>query len=491
MLKTTIDYSLKEIIFMVILFTIPLAYAQNYPEYGVRVETIADNLSIPWSIDFANDGRIFFTERTGNLRVIQDGELLPPIMSMDVAGGEGGLLGVVLDPKFDQNHYIYLYYTYNEFFDTKNKVVRYVESENSIKEDKVLIEPFAGASYHDGGRMKFGPDKKLYITTGDAGIPDMAQDPNTVVGKILRINSDGTIPQDNPFGNSVYSFGHRNPQGIAWNDAGVMFATEHGPSGWRGVAHDEINKIIPGENYGWPEIIGDETKQGMTNPTLHSGDDTWAPSGATFYYSEKIPQWTGKLFVATLRGQHLHMISFDQEIITSHEKLFLGDFGRLRDVVEGPDGNLYLLTSNQDGRGNPVHNDDKILKIIPISIIKSFEECVEAGNPVMESYPRQCSTEEGKHFVEIISKIPDWVRKTAKWWSLSEISDKDFILSLEYLIKEKIIILPQEIQSKVDLEPSLPSWLRKNTGLWSQGLLDDNEFFKSIQWMINNGFIKI
>ena len=198
---------MKEIIVGIVLFLlIPVAFAQEYPELGVRVETVADNLTIPWSIDFAPDGRIFFTERIGDLRVIQDGQLLQPIMSLDVAGGEGGLLGVVLDPDFEQNHYVYLYLTYNEFFETKNKVVRYVESENSLKEDKILLEPFAGASYHDGGRLKFGPDGKLYITTGDAGNPELAQDLNSLGGKILRINSDGTIPDDNPWENSpVYS----------------------------------------------------------------------------------------------------------------------------------------------------------------------------------------------------------------------------------------------------------------------------------------------
>ena len=231
LLEKKLSIYVKEIIFaLVLLFSIPVVFAQDYPEYGVRVKTIADNLSIPWSIDFAPDGRIFFTERTGELRVIQDGQLLPSILSLNVAGGEGGLLGVALDPNFDQNHYVYLYYTYNEFFETKNKVVRYVESKNSLVEDMVLVEPFAGASYHDGGRLKFGLDDKLYITTGDAGMSDISQDKNSVVGKILRINPDGTIPDDNPFGDMIYSIGHRNPQGIDWDNNSRLIATEHGPS---------------------------------------------------------------------------------------------------------------------------------------------------------------------------------------------------------------------------------------------------------------------
>jgi len=429
----------KEIIVGIVLFLlIPVAFAQEYPELGVRVETVADNLTIPWSIDFAPDGRIFFTERIGDLRVIQDGQLLQPIMSLDVAGGEGGLLGVVLDPDFEQNHYVYLYLTYNEFFETKNKVVRYVESENSLKEDKILLEPFAGASYHDGGRLKFGPDGKLYITTGDAGNPELAQDLNSLGGKILRINSDGTIPDDNPWENSpVYSIGHRNPQGIDWDESGNLVATEHGS-----FAHDEINLITPGTNYGWPDIIGDETMEGLQNPILHTGDDTWAPSGSEFYSGEKIPQWSGKYFVATLRGSHLHMIDFDLQnnMVVSHEKLFQNEFGRLRDVATGPDGFLYILTSNQDGRGTPQTNDDRILRIVPMNnLINSFEDCVAAGNPIMESYPRQCRTEDGKHFVEEISKIPDWVKNIFVWYGQDQVSEDELLNAIKYLITEKII----------------------------------------------------
>lgn len=483
----------KKIILAILFVAFPQAYAQaytlEYSEYGVSVETIADNLSIPWSIDFAPDNRIFFTERSGTLRVIQDGELLPPILSLDVAGGEGGLLGVALDPNFQQNHYVYLYYTYEEFFQTKNKVVRYIEKNNSLTEDLVLIEPFTGASYHDGGRLKFGPDGKLYITTGDAGIPELSQDEKNISGKILRINSDGTIPDDNPLTNAVYSFGHRNPQGIAWDKDGRMFSTEHGPSGWRGIAHDEINQIISGRNYGWPEIIGDETKNGMINPILHSGDDTWAPSGASFYYGEKIPKWTGKFFVATLRGEHLHMITFEQGRIESHEKLFLGEFGRLRDVVEGPDEHLYLLTSNNDGRGNPSQNDDRILRIVPLSQISSFEQCQSAGNPIMESYPRQCRTQDDEIFFDTIGKIPDWIKNITMWWSLKQISDNDFVLGIGYLINKGIIVVPDEITSEEESEQSISSWLRESASLWSQGNLSDKEFFKSIQWLIDNGFI--
>ena len=487
---------LKKIIFFISLFIFPAAYAEDYPEYGVSVETVAENLNIPWSIDWISDKTMLFTERNGHLRIIEDGQLLKePLLSVNVGGVEGGLLGIAVDPNYDENKYIYLYYTYNEFLSITNKLVRYQLSDGQIIEDKVLLDGIPGGPFHDGGRIKFGPDGKLYITTGEAGNPALSQDLNSLGGKILRINSDGTNPKDNPWKESpIYSIGHRNPQGIDWDSSGNLVATEHGPSGWRGVAHDEVNVIIPGTNYGWPDIIGDETAEGLQNPILHTGDETWAPSGAEFYYGDKIPQWTGKFFVATLRGNHLHMIDFDLQNnrVISHEKLFQDEFGRLRDVRTGPDGFLYILTSNQDGRGSPDANDDRILRIVPLDEpIDNFDDCISAGNPIMESYPRQCRTEDGKYFVEQITKIPDWVRKNAKWWSLTQISDKDFVVGLEYLVKQKIITIPKDTVSNEDSQSNLPSWLRKNAGWWSQGLLSDDEFVKSIQWMINNGFIRI
>ena len=489
------QYPTIGIVFVICAFTIPAVFAQEYQDLEVRVETVADNLTIPWSIDWLPDGTILFTERNGHLRIIQDGELLEePLLSLGVGGVEGGMLGMAVDPKFEENNFIYIYYTYNEFLSTINKLVRFQLVDEMLTEDKILLDGIPGGPFHDGGRIQFGPDGKLYITTGDAGDPKLAQDLNSLGGKILRINSDGTIPDDNPFLNSpIYSLGHRNPQGIDWDESGNLVATEHGPSGWRGVAHDEINVIIPGTNYGWPDIIGDETANGLQKPILHTGDDTWAPSGAEFYYGDKISEWTGKYFVATLRGSHLHMIEFDLEnnLVLSHKKLFQEEFGRLRDVQTGPDGLLYVLTSNQDGRGFPNTNDDKILRIAPINEINSFEECVKGGNPIMESYPRQCKTGDGKHFVEVAFKIPEWVKKTAKWWSLNQISDEEYLSGLQYLIERSIIKIPFGIISEGDSEEQLPSWLRKDAGWWSQGLISDEEYFRGIQWMIDNEFIKI
>ena len=205
----------------------------------------------------------------------------------------------------------------------------------------------------------------MYITTGDAGIVANAQDLNSLGGKILRINSDGSIPNDNPFPNSpVYSLGHRNPQGLDWDPiTRKLVASEHGQS-----AHDEVNVIESGKNYGWPEVIGDETDPKYQSPLLHTGTETWAPSGAVFYNSKNIPEWENKYFIATLRGNHLRMLDLElgENQVLSSKALFVGEFGRLRDASIGPDGNLYLLTSNRDGRGSPAPNDDRILRVIPL-----------------------------------------------------------------------------------------------------------------------------
>ena len=342
---------------------------QEFENY--KIETVADNLEVPWAIAFSSDDRIFVTERIGHLRVIENGHLNPePVTILNVGTVEGGLLGLALDPDFEQNHFLYLYYTYFEFPFTYNKVVRYTENDNALYEELILIDKIPGAVVHDGGRLKFGPDEKLYITTGDATNADAAQDLNSLAGKILRINSDGTVPSDNPFSDSpVFSYGHRNPQGLDWDPiTGKLVITEHGPSGERGFAHDEINVIEPGKNYGWPKIIGGEHDSEFVDPIFHTGDNTWAPSGASFYDSDNISEWKNKYFVATLRGSHLRMmdLNLDSNDIVSNEPLFSEMFGRLRDASMGPDGNLYLLTSNRDGRGSPTENDDRILKIIPI-----------------------------------------------------------------------------------------------------------------------------
>lgn len=332
-----------------------------------QIQVIAENLYIPWAVDISEDGRLFFTERNGNLRVIENGLLnTAPVYTFEapfVSRGEGGLMGLALDRDFLSNGFIYLMYTYEENGGLYSRVVRMRIEGNTAAGEEILLDRIPAGQFHNGGRIKIGPDGYLYITAGDAGERDLAQDINSLAGKILRIGTDGSIPPDNPFsGSPVYSLGLRNPQGLAWNDRNMLYASDHGET-----AHDEINLIQPGGNYGWPLVTGDEELQGymFLKPVLQSGNETWAPAGTAFVTGGPL---MGQLLVSTLRGSVLLAVTFDESgtRAVNVERLLQGQFGRLREAYQAKDGSFYLTTSNLDGRGLPNPGDDKILRLLPL-----------------------------------------------------------------------------------------------------------------------------
>lgn len=337
--------------------TVPVAWSQVYQEEGVMVEVVADHLRIPWDGEFAPDGHLYLTARPGILHTIHNGTI-SEVLRLEVGGGEGGMLGVAIHPNYTDNRLVYVYHT---SLDSGNTVVRYQHHESDLIQDRVIIDGIPSSTNHNGGRISFGPDGMLYVTTGDASNAPLSRNLGSLAGKILRLTPEGAVPADNPFeGSPVYAYGLRNPQGISWDDTGRMVSTDHGPSGFYDRAHDEINVIVSGGDYGWPESIGDRVELGTIPPLIHSGDETWAPSGLVRLTDSSIPQWNGMILYGALRGQHLGMVSPDGSF---HQKLFEGEFGRIRAPIEHPDGSVYLLTSNTDGRGLPSPDDDLLIRI--------------------------------------------------------------------------------------------------------------------------------
>lgn len=325
-------------------------------ERNNQLQIIAEKLNVPWDIAFLPNGEMLVMERSGKLiRFGKDQK------SYEINGvretSEGGLLGVAVHPKFLENKWIYLYFTTKVGGVLENRVVRYRLASDLLQDEKIIISNIPAGKNHDGGRIAFGPDEYLYVATGDAMVPNLAQDTASLAGKFLRVTDEGAIPSDNPYKNAVYSYGHRNPQGITWDKEGRLWATEHGSLGF-----DELNIIKKGKNYGWPLIEGDETQEGMERPIFHSGkDETWAPSGVAYF--------DGSIFFGGLRSQSLYEVKTKEVGKASFRVHFREDFGRIRAVVAGPDGFLYFSTSNTDGRGDPSQNDDKIYRISP-SILK-------------------------------------------------------------------------------------------------------------------------
>jgi glucose/arabinose dehydrogenase len=345
---------------------------------GVRVEAWIQDLEIPWSLVFLPDGRALVSERPGRIRLMVNGRLMQdPYAVLDcLHEGEGGLMGLALHPRFPERPYLYAMHTYQEGGERYNRVVRLKDRGDHGVLDTVIIDRIPGGKFHNGGRIAFGPDGLLYITTGETFKAKLAQDPGTLAGKILRVTDDGDIPRGNPFaGSPVYSLGHRNPQGLAWHPVFKdLFASEHGPSGeYLLLANDEINRIVPGGNYGWPAMVGAPGQKPFVDPLI-CWKETTPPAGMTFYQGTRLSHLNGDLFVATLRSRALIRIKLKKSDgsyqVRAIERWFAtdsrsGTYGRLRDVVQGPDGALYCLTSNRDGRGRPQEGDDKIYRITP------------------------------------------------------------------------------------------------------------------------------
>lgn len=339
---------------------------------GVTVDVWAENLEIPWSFFFLPDGDVLAAERRGVIVKVSNKTRKKtdlykiPDVKVEV---DAGLMGMAKHPDFPTQPYIYIMHTYeNSQKELTSKVVRLRYENDKLSEDKIVLDHIPAAAIHLGGRISFGPDKMLYIGTGDLTTPYVAQDTTSLASKILRITADGEIPEDNPFQNSpIYSYGHRVVQGFAWHpETGMMFSSEHGPSGAEVEGfvkyRDEVNIIEKGNNYGYPIVVGAPNIAEYKDPVLMWNEQAFPPAGMTFY--------KGNLFLTSLMGQTLMRIIFEDDghTIKKTERWFAegltqGTYGRMRDVTIGPDGYLYVCTSNTDGRAETRPGDDKILII--------------------------------------------------------------------------------------------------------------------------------
>jgi glucose/arabinose dehydrogenase len=320
----------------------------------LTVTTLQSGLELPWDVAFVPDGRMLVTERAGNVLVYQStAPGAAQLANNQVLGtrqsGEGGLMGIAIDPDFASNAFIYVCASRDDEGQYRNQVLRYKLVGNGIAFDGFVIRRgMAAAGNHDGCRLRFGPDRRLWVTMGDAGNLRNAQDPNVLNGKVLRVNTDGTIPTDNPVlaGSSgrsaVYTSGNRNPQGLAFQPGtGTPYEVEHGDD-----THDEINVLVAGGNYGYPLYRGPVNRPGYVDPVWSSGNVTLATSGADFVVGPQWGAWSGSLFVAQLKEQDLRRFELFLGTVRQTNVLFDNTYGRLRSVVFGPDGALYVTTSN-------------------------------------------------------------------------------------------------------------------------------------------------
>lgn len=338
---------------------------------NIQVEEVVTGLEVPWGIAFLPDEEMLVTERAGRIRLVRDGELYPsPIANINVTdSGEGGLLGIAAHPGFANNRLFYVYYTVNNNGTQVNRVERWQLSQDGLSAapEQIIIDDIPVALYHNGGRLRFGSDRMLYIGTGDARNPETSQNIDSLSGKILRLTPDGQVPQDNPFpDNPAFIIGIRNTQGFDWLDESTLVVTDHGPSGELGRrGEDKVLVAQAGDNLGWPTTQNCQAEEDSVTPSL-VWREAVPPGGAAIYTGDAIPEWQGNLIIATLGSRHLHRVVFEPQSrsVQSHEVYLQDELGRLREAVISPDGELYITTSNCDGRGNCPPEQDKILRIV-------------------------------------------------------------------------------------------------------------------------------
>ena len=321
----------------------------------VRAETVASGLEVPWSFAFLSGGDVLVSERPGRVRLLRDGKLAAkPVLTVEHGeSSEGGLLGIAVDGSA-----LYLYLTAPG---PRNELQRWILAPDhaSARFDKVVLTGIAASRYHDGGRIRFGPDGLLYVGTGDATEPARSQDGQSLNGKLLQIARDGTA--------RIWLSGIRNLEAFDWLDGETIVLADHGPSGEMGrYAHDEVDVARKGDNLGWPAIYGCEVKSGMVTPLLTFETHAAPPGGLAVYRGSAIPEWRGSILVATLASEHLHrvVLSDDRASVKLHEVYFLNKFGRLREIAMTPRGELWMTTSNCDGRGECGPEKDRVLRIV-------------------------------------------------------------------------------------------------------------------------------
>ncbi len=322
---------------------------------GNSAETLISGLDTVWELAWNQGSALYITERSGKVSRWDGNELTALGTPKAIERGESGLMGMALDPDFQENSRLYLCYTTRSGSGLENVVTRFRLQGNKIKKEEVILDGMRASFIHDGCRLAFGPEDKLLITMGDSSRASLAQNPGSLNGKVLRINTDGSLPADNPYTDSpVYTLGHRNPQGLAVRPGtDQIYISEHGPD-----TDDEINRLVPGENYGWPTVKGTDEVEGY-EPALWDWTPTIAPAGIAFLDSRT-------LFLATLKESKLHRLELSPDGEITEDEIVLSGFGRLRAVTLGPGGKcLYIGTSNRDGRGRPRKNDDRVLKYCP------------------------------------------------------------------------------------------------------------------------------